>query len=1081
MNRPVRMFSITAMVLLLILPVFAQIETAKIRGTVSDQSGARVTGAHIEFIHVATNLRLETKSGSDGGYISAPLRIGEYRIVVEAAGFKRFERSGVVLQLEETAVIDVSLQVGQVNEVVKVTAAAPLLETTASQGQVIDNRRIVDMPLNGRDYIQLALLSAGAIQPIDGRFGGYSAAGQRTSQNNYTLDGLDNNNLQIAAQGLRAEVVKPSIDAIQEFKISTNAYSAESGRALGGTVNVSIKSGSNAFHGSAFEFIRNEKLDARNYFDPGDKPPFKRNQFGFSVGGPIKKNKTFFFGDYEGTRIRESATFDETIPTQAQLNGDFSGVPEIIYDPDTYDPLSNTRQPFPGNVIRSDRIDPVAKAASQFFPAPNAEGLTENWRVNSPDIENVDKWDIRVDQVVSPKDNLFVRYSHQFTDAPVPLAFPSGQDGTGSRFKHRGQNLGLAWTHAFSSTLIADVKLGWNRIFTQNLAVADRNLNQEIGLTGVNLDLPGSAFFDISDVHSIGTNSFVPNLIDSQDREVSADISWTRGRHALKFGYAVQFLQSYLNNPQQALGSFGFNGNFTRNPLDDSGGRPIADFLLGIPSRTVISNFVRMNLRAPWNHFYAQDEWRVSPKLTLNLGLRYEMNMPWVEKDNGIANFDIDTNPAQPSFVLAQDGSRASRATVQADLNNLAPRFGFAYQALANTVVRGGYGIFYANYEGTGGAEFMETNPPFHIKSRITTDNITPSILLRDGIPSGILTPENAVDLEFSSFQRNAPWPIAQQWNFNIQQMFGTDTVLEVGYYGAKSNHLGNLYDGNFALPGPGDANDNRRYQSAVWPDTNIVVSPLSLMNRFEFNGNSLFHSLQSRLEKRYSNGFTLLAAYIFARTTGDTDGFSGAGDPWEGSLQNPLDRKAERGLDNQHRKHSFSASVIYELPFGRARRWGSTWRGATNGVLGGWSVASIVSLVSGRPFGLFVDSDPANTGNLNRPNVVPGQDFELPRGERGPDRWFNTDAFVPNNPFEYGNAGRNILIGPGVANWDFAAYKVFTLTEHTALQFRFEAFNFTNTPHFGLPSTQVDGDNFGKITDAGRPRNLQLGLKFVF
>ena len=340
--------------LLLATGGFAQIETARITGTVSDSTGAVIPGASIQFIHIGTGQQLETESGPDGRYVSMPLRIGEYRVGVEAAGFKRFERSGVVLQLQETALVDVVMELGAVTEVVDVTADAPLLETAeATQGQVIDNTRIVEMPLNGRDYIQLALLSAGATRPIGGRFDGYSAGGQRTTQNNYTLDGIDNNGLQIAAQGRRAEVVKPSIDAIQEFKISTNAYTAESGRALGGTVNVSIKSGSNDFHGTAFWFNRNEKLDARNFFDPGEKPPFKRNQFGGAIGGPIVRNKTFFFADYEGTLIRESATFNDTIPTQAQLAGDFSGVSQTIYDPDTFDESTKLRQPFPGNVIPS--------------------------------------------------------------------------------------------------------------------------------------------------------------------------------------------------------------------------------------------------------------------------------------------------------------------------------------------------------------------------------------------------------------------------------------------------------------------------------------------------------------------------------------------------------------------------------------------------------------------------------------------------------------------------------------------------------------------------------------------------------
>ena len=536
---------------------FSQIETARIQGVVSDSTGAVIPGATVQFVHVATGQEFTVSTSADGLYRSVPLRIGEYRVEYEADGFKRAVRSGINLELQETAVIDVSLEIGEVTEVVDVTADAVLLETTeATQGQVINNQRIVDMPLNGRDYVQLALLSAGAIRPIGGRFGGYSAGGQRTTQNNYTLDGVDNNGLQIAAQGRRAEVVKPSVDAIEEFKISTNAYSAESGRALGGTVNVSIKSGSNSIHGTVFEFLRNDKLDAKNFFDNPNapKPPFKRNQFGYSVGGPIKRNSTFFFTDYEGTRIRESATFVLTIPTQEQLAGNFTGVPQTVYDPDTYDADANLRSPFPNNSIPSARIDPVADKASKYYPAPNAPGLTRNWRTASPDNEDDDKWDVRIDQIFGASDNVFWRYSQQDSYVPSPIRFPSQQDGDGTEFSHRGQNMALGWNHIFTPTLITNVKLGWNRIYTNRQALADTNLNQELGLTGVNQSLRGAARFSISGMRPVGTSNFTPNLIDSQNRQLNVDTNWTKGGHSVKFGYSLQLLQSYLTNPQQELG-----------------------------------------------------------------------------------------------------------------------------------------------------------------------------------------------------------------------------------------------------------------------------------------------------------------------------------------------------------------------------------------------------------------------------------------------------------------------------------------------------------------------------------------------
>ncbi len=1066
----------------------AQIETALIQGVVSDSSGAVIPGASVRFIQVATNQARETATDARGFFRSVPLRIGEYRVEVESEGFKTAVRSGIILELQQTAVLNIALEVGAITEVIDVTADAPLLETTeASQGQVIDNQKIVDMPLNGRDYIQLALMSAGAVRSIGGRFGGFSSGGQRTTQNNYTLDGVDNNNLQIAAQGRRAEVIKPSVDAIQEFKISTNAYSAESGRALGGTVNVSIKSGTNELHGTLFHFLRNEKLDAKNFFDPPNSPraPFKRNQFGFSAGGPIIKNRTFIFGDYEGTRIRESTTFNETIPTQAQLSGDFSAVSQTIHDPATYNADTNRRDPFPNQIIPSTRIDPVSAQVSGLWPATNQPGLTQNYLINAPDPEDQDRWDVRVDHMWGANDNMFFRYSKQDEAVGASLRFPSALDGDGTQFDHVGDNMVLSHNHIFSPSLITTVKLGWNRIFTIRTAVNDANLNQQFGINGVDQQLPGMALMNISGVRNVGLSNFTPNIIDSQSRQLKIDTSWTKGKHTLKFGYNMQFLQSYLTNPQQSLGNFTFNGNFTRQsaPGGNRGGRPVADFLLGTAFRSNISNSVYMNLRAPWNHFYVQDDWRMTNKLTFNFGLRYELSPPWIEKENGIANFDIDTDPANPDFLLAGSAGsgRFNRATIANDTNNFAPRFGFAYQALSGTVIRGGYGVFYANYEGTGGGQFLQGNPPFHIKSELSTDSINPTVLLSNGNPAGILTPENAVALRFSSFERDPDWPMSQQWNVNIQHSLFKDTVLEVGYYGTKAQFLVNRVDGNYALPGAGNINSRRRYTSAIYPGTDIEVGPLSRMSRHEFNGNSLFHSFQSRLEKRFAGGFTVLGAYVFSRTIGDVAGFSGSGNAPNSGIQNPLDRRAERSLDNQHRKHSFTTSYVYELPFGQGRKYGSNMNRALDFAIGGWSVAGIHSLASGRPFGLSVRGDPANTGNLNRPDVVPGQDPFLPSDQRDPQRWFNTDAFVANEAFTFGNAGRNILLGPGLFNWDFALYKQFRVTESKMFQFRFEAFNFTNTPNFGFPNSQVGDNNFGRITGAGRPRNLQLGLKFIF
>lgn len=473
-------------------------------------------------------------------------------------------------------------------ETVDVRADAPLLSTAApTQGQVIDNKKIVELPLNGRDYLQLALLSGGAVQPIGGRYGGFSATGQRTTQNNFLLDGVDNNNIQIAAQGFRPEAVKPSVDAIQEFQVVTNAYSAEYGRAAGGVVNVVLKSGTNVPHGAVFGFLRHEAFDARNFFDPAnqDKPRFRRNQYGLAVGGPIVKNRTFFFGDYEGTRIRKSATINNTIPTLEMRGGDFSELSVPIYDPATYDPVRNTRKPFPNNIIPDERIDPIARQAAAWYPEPQNGRLTQNFLFNPPVDENVDKFDTRIDHVFSGRDNVYYRFSyHRIFEGVTPsLPAPAfGGGGSAQQNTNLGLNTALVWNHVFSPTLMASTRVAWNRLNTRREPPIAYSLNAELGLRGVNQELPGGARLALDTYTDLGVGPNNPNIVDSQTRQFVTDLTWVRGPQTLKFGANIMWLQSALQNPQSQVGNFTFNGSFTRDPLTGRGGDPFADFLLGI-------------------------------------------------------------------------------------------------------------------------------------------------------------------------------------------------------------------------------------------------------------------------------------------------------------------------------------------------------------------------------------------------------------------------------------------------------------------------------------------------------------------
>jgi hypothetical protein len=1065
-------------------------DSAVIVGNVSDSTGGLMPGARVRLTHLATGSAYSAESNAAGYYRTPPLRPGEYVVEVEAQGFKRTTRRGVVLNVGDTRQVDITLEVGQVTEQVEVAAEAPLLQTTeGATNTVMENRQILELPLNGRDYLQLARISAGVAPPPRGEFGsaqGISVGGSQATQVNFLIDGIDNNNQSIASQGEQKEAIKPQIDAVQEFKIVTNAYSAEYGRSMGGVVTLTTKSGSNEFHGTLFEFLRNEKMDAKNFFVPAaaKKPQFRRNQYGFAAGGPVIKNRMFLFGDGEWTKIRESATSVNTLPSLVERTGDFSGNATRIFDPATYSAASGTRQPFPNNIIPASQIDPVSARVRTLYPAPQIAATTRNFTYIRPRRSDLNRWDARFDHTLNERTNYYFRISGQHSAFTRVENLPDTADGLlkqGNNTNITNRQLAFIVNRVIRPSLVLSVRTGWSFIDTAATNQFDGPKNPAIGLNlrnGLDTAVPGISAFNVTGFTGIGGNAF--NFINSQTRQLSGDASWTRGSHTVKFGMAAFWLQSGIFNTGFGLGQFNFDGRFTENPTPRGGGLPLADFLLGTAFSAQSSNYRYMQLRAPWFQQYVQDDWRVSKNLTINLGLRYELNLPWVEKNNKLSNWDIDTNPANPQFVVAgsENGSRSARALVSTDKTNFAPRFGFAYQLRRNTVVRGGYGLFFANVMNSGGGEFMQVNPPIHLAVLITTDRLNPTIQLRNGLAP--LNPRNAPPLQPSSFERDAPWPVAQQWNLNIQRQLPGDLLWEIGYVGSKGNHIVRHINLNYARPGPGDINSRRRFRTALFPGTDIQV-PLSSAHNYRNDANSLYHGLQTKVEKRFSKGSTFLASYAWSRAIGDYAFIPGEdralGADW--NVQDPLNVRAERSLLNQHVKHRLVGSYLYELPFGRNRKFGANWNRTMDAVAGGWMLGGITSLLSGFPMNVSVVGNPSNTGDLDRPDVV--GEWRISRDRRGPDRWFNQAAFARNQPFRFGNAGRNILESPGTVRFDLTAHKDFRFTERIHSQFRAEVFNATNTPIFDGPNLQVGNPNFGLITNAGAPRILQLGLKILF
>jgi hypothetical protein len=1100
-------------VLVMIVPgvsAFTQVATdAIITGTVTDSAQKAIEGAAVTVTDVATGIVTKMTTNDQGQYRTPPLKIGAYTVDIESAGFKQYKEFGVILDIGAVRQINVALTPGEVVDTVQVQATTEelLQKSDSSVGTVITNQQVEELPLNGgstgRDYLQLATLSAGttpAINTSTTSAGGITIGGQAGSQVAFLLDGIDNNNQQIStSHSGQKEIIKPSVDAISEFKVVTTTYSAEYGRSSSGVVSVDLKSGTNNIHGSAFEFLRNDAIDALPDFS-ATKLPFKYNDFGGALGGPIRKDRTFVFGDIEFFRLRTQTTSYSLVPTAAQKNGQFS---TAIYEPNTYNGTSRTE--FPNNQIVSG-IDPIAQNLLPYFPAPNFTGTgalaADNYFFNENGSTNNYRWDLRIDQALTAKQSLFARYSSQQVRNALSNSLPplNGQyyAGTGAE-SDNNQAVVIGYDTAFSPHVLASIRVGWNDLHWTE--AFPRQSLTGVGIPGVATDNPGFSEISITNFATIGVSN-VPNSDDSQTREISASISWNRGAHTLKFGWQEYWLQTNFNSSQLTSGIFDFNGQYsaktpTVTPTND---QRFADFLLGATSQEELSSPSLLNFRSPYTHFFVQDDWKASRALTLNLGLRYELSPPAVDKFNRIANFDEDTNPGDPRLVYAGQygNSRAQRALQNVSYTGLAPRIGFAYSPEnSKTVVRGGYGIFYSNAITVGGMQSMENNPPVNqLRLNTSPSAIAPSEYLQDGFASGALSLSNAngaKNVTLVSFDRHSFVPLDQQWSLNVQRAWPAGIVTEVGYYGNKFDHSWWLVDGNPAPATPtselpaGGINSNRLYKSTTIPG--VAGNPtiyLGTVSRVWKEGWSQYNGLQVKAEKRYAKGLTFLAAYSYSKTlgVGDTEDF-----------QNPANIQAERAVAGTDMRHHFVGSGVYPLPFGRGNQFGNNWNRWVNGALGGWSFSPIVTLSSGTPLNLTESKNPSNSGGTaDRSNIV-GKPYQsgtiagnptcaTPAGPtHSSAQWFNPCAFEVQPSGAYGDAPRNAIVSQGTVNLDAAIHKTFAVNEHLQAQLRLDSFNVTNTPHFGAPALNVQSPTtLGTITTiTGNPRQNQIALKLLF
>lgn len=1078
------MYRISVFILLAAWSALAQVDTGAISGSISDGSGAVLANTEVQIIDEASNGRLALKTNGSGFYSAPSLRPGHYTVTATLEGFSSQRRTGITVRVQDHLEINFTLDVGTINTEVTVAAQAPQLESeTSSLGRVVEEQAIKNLPLNGRNYIQLATLGAGTSPSRrTTERNTFVANGARPIQNSYVLDGVDNKNKIVGFDSSSAQSIEPVIDAIQEFKVQTSTFSAEFGQSAGAVVNATIKSGSNNLHGSLFEFTRNSFFDAKPYFHPaGQTPQFIQNQFGATVGGPVIKNKTFFFFAWQSTREVNAAPQLANVPTLAQRNGEFSAP---VYDPATTraNPTGTgyIRDLFPGNVIPKNRWDPVAAKLLALYPAPNLAGKN-NFFSDQKETVNNDQYIGRIDHRFSEKDTLFGHYATSWNTniLPAPLPPPANDP---SIVTPGANNFAASETHIFRANLINEARIGYQETRETQRINSSRLFDQYgiVGAPDISI-VQGLPTFAITGIATVGTtgpgNLPTPatgsgNLpIDKQGRTIQAadNLSWVRGRHTVKFGFDFQQVTLYANSTLQARPNFNFTGVYTQNPQNRPGtGASFADFLLGLTNDSQVSTRSISESRQHIYQGYVQDDWNITPRLTLNLGLRYELPLPFYETANKYANLILEPGSRYGTLLDANNASQAGyrNSFVDPNWHNFAPRVGFAFKLTPKTVIRSAAGIFYGRDENVPVARRPTNNPPYFILSTYTSDQIDPSIVLSQGFPANALDPANVKNPAVNSYLRHSPTPYVQQWNFNVQRELPAGLVAQVAYVGSSAHDL--YYPANVNLPPPGAGKIQARRP----------IQGFAAIYEYAPFVSSNYNALQAQLERRFSKGLTFLAAYTYSHSldNGPSQADNGVGDP---GPQNPLNFAAERGNSNFDVRQRFVASTVYELPFGKGKPLLSHSR-LGRAIAGGWQLSGILSLQTGLPFTPVLAFDPTNSGTTARPDRI--GDGNLSSSRQAPLHWFDTTAFAVPAPFTFGSSGRNILRGPGQRNIDVGLARSISIRERVGLEFRAEAFNLFNTPQFGLPNATLGVATTGVISTVVNPqRELQLALRLAF
>jgi len=1051
------------------VPLPAQVATGTITGTVADVSEATVPNAEVRIVSEDTSTARQLTTATNGLFIATNLLPGRYRVEVSLAGFQPQARVGLVLTLGQTLVVNFALQPGQQTQsVIVVARGEQLVETaTSSLGQIIEETQIRDLPLNGRNFQQLIGLNTGA-QPIGARF---SLNGGRAEGNAFTIDGLD-----ISGYGNDPLRSVPSLEAIGEFKIITNSFTAEYGRAMSGAVSTHIKSGTNELHGTLFHFLRNKALDARNFFAP-TKPKYIFNQFGGSAGGPIMKDKLFIFGDFQWTRIRQGGPQQVRLPTLAMREGDFSALlpGTVIYDPRTLNPATRLRTPFVGNRIPASAFDRPAALMLSALPPPNQSGPLNFLKVQGV-ANDTDAFDIRTDYHLNERNRLSVvlTYSQSPFNREPLFARVNGNMVGGGKNSILSRTGSLNYTRAFGPTAVNELIVGWKRDKLNGTPEEGHQYEPDAGVRFLNTSpddrfTTGFPMFSIPGYSPFGGPLGIPAFQAHNIPQLSDSFSFNRGRHAFKTGLAVRFRQFNLGQNVAPRGWYFFASLQTSSGAQFAGGEPVASALLGYP------NQARRDLAPSWGErlseygAYFQDDWKVSRRLTLNLGVRWDLYPPATESHNRVANYDLVSG----GMILGgRDGASAS--TLQTNKRNFSPHVGFAYLLTGDgkTVIRGGYGIGYLLLQSAGvgtANDRLTTQPPFRVNFATVFDALNPTTRVSDGLALPVADPKNpSGDVIFQL--KGDPTPYMQQWNLNVQRALPGDFLAEIAYAGSRGVHLSGPVNLNQAPPGPTAPGP----RSLINPKVNAIWA---ILNR----QTSLYNSLQAKVQRRFARGFYLIGAYTYSKSM-DDGSFTTSGN----SPQDSLDWKAEKAASDFDFTHRLVTSYIYELPVGKGRRFLGDAPAVLNHVLGGWQINGITTLQSGNRFTPTVANPRTNAGlgGAIRPDRI--GDGKLSGSSQSIQRWFDISAFVPQgaggtDPFHFGNSGRNILRGPKLINFDFSVFKEFPIQEKKRLEFRTEFFNLFNKANFGSPNPSVDLPQGGVISSAAAARQIQFALKFVF